>query len=86
MILQDFAAYSQKSYYVYSVIGIYKSNATKPFCLDIGGSFKPGSFGKTSREKAIINAIAEKYGDMTEKGDPRFLEARMEPGKCLLPK
>ena len=46
-------------------------------CLDIGGSFKPGSFGKKSREKAMVEAIAEKYGDMTGKGDPRFLEARM---------
>jgi len=46
-------------------------------CLDISGSFKPGSFGKTPREQAMIKALAEKYGDITEKGDPRFLEARM---------
>lgn len=50
---------------------------TLPGCLDIGGSFKPGSFGKTPREQAMVKAIAEKYGDLTEKGDPRFLEARM---------
>lgn len=46
-------------------------------CLDIGGSFKPGSFGKTPREQAMVEAIAEKYGDLSEKGDPQFLEARM---------
>ncbi len=46
-------------------------------CKDITGSFKPGSFGKTTREKAMIEAIKEKYGDITQKGDPRFLEARM---------
>ncbi len=50
---------------------------TLPGCLDIGGSFKPGSFGKTPREQAMVKAIAEKYGDLAEKGDPRFLEARM---------
>ena len=46
-------------------------------CLDIGGSFKPGSFGKTPKEKAMVEAITEKYGDLTQKGEPRFLEARM---------
>jgi hypothetical protein len=46
-------------------------------CKDITGSFKPGSFGKTTREKTMIEAIKEKYGDITQKGDPRFLEARM---------
>lgn len=46
-------------------------------CKDISGNFKPGSFGKTSREKAMVEAITQKYGSLTEKGDPRFLEARM---------
>lgn len=46
-------------------------------CLDIGGSFKPGSFGKTPREEAMVEALAEKYGDLTERGEPHFLEARM---------
>lgn len=46
-------------------------------CQDISGSFKPDSFGKTPRETAMVEAISEKYGDMTEKGEPRFLEARM---------
>lgn len=46
-------------------------------CLDITGSFKPGSFGKTPREEAMIKAIAGKYGDLSQKGEPRFLEARM---------
>lgn len=46
-------------------------------CRDIGDSFKPTSFGKTPREQAMVEAIGEKYGDLTEKGDPRFLEARM---------
>lgn len=46
-------------------------------CLDIGGSFKPGSFGKTPKEQAMVEALSEKYGDLTEKGEPQFLEARM---------
>jgi len=46
-------------------------------CLDITGSFKPGSFGKTAKEQAMVEAISEKYGDLTEKGEPRILEARM---------
>lgn len=46
-------------------------------CKDITGTYKPGSFGKTPREKAMVSAVTEKYGDLTEKGDPRFLEARM---------
>ena len=44
-------------------------------CKDITDSFKPGSFGNTPEEKAMVEAITEKYGDLTEKGDPRFLEA-----------
>ncbi len=46
-------------------------------CKDITGTYKPGSFGKTPREKAMVEAVTEKYGDLTQKGDPRFLEARM---------
>ncbi len=46
-------------------------------CGDIADSYKPGSFGKTPRETAMVEAITEKHGDLTEKGDPRFLEARM---------
>ncbi len=48
-----------------------------PGCKDITGTFKPGSFGKTPREQAMVSAVTEKYGDLTQKGDPRFLEARM---------
>jgi hypothetical protein len=44
-------------------------------CKDITDSFKPGSFGNTPEEKAMVEAITEKYGDLTKKGDPRFLEA-----------
>ena len=46
-------------------------------CKDITDSFKPGSFGKTAQEQAMVQAITEKYGDLTQKGDPRFLEAMM---------
>ncbi len=46
-------------------------------CKDITGTYKPGSFGKTPRETAMVAAVTEKYGDLTQKGDPRFLEARM---------
>lgn len=46
-------------------------------CKDITGTFKPGSFGKTPREKAMVEALKGKYGDLTQKGEPRFLEARM---------
>jgi len=41
------------------------------------GSFKPGSFGKKPGEKAMVEAITKKYGDLSQKGEPRFLEARM---------
>jgi len=44
-------------------------------CKDISDSFKPGSFGKTPEEQAMVQAITEKYGDLTQKGNPRFVEA-----------
>lgn len=46
-------------------------------CKDLTDSFKPGSFGQTTEEKAMVQAITEKYGDLTQKGNPRFLEAMM---------
>ena len=46
-------------------------------CKDITDSFKPGSFGNTPEENAMVKAITEKYGDLTQDGDPRFLEAMM---------
>lgn len=46
-------------------------------CKDITGTFKPGSFGKTPREQAMVEALKGKYGDLTQKGEPRFLEARV---------
>ncbi len=46
-------------------------------CKDITDSFKPGSFGQTTQEKAMVEAITEKYGDLTQSGAPRLLEAMM---------
>lgn len=46
-------------------------------CKDITDSYKPGSFGKTTEEDAMVKAITNKYGDMTKGGNPRFLEAMM---------
>ncbi|MTI95473.1 MAG: hypothetical protein FH749_08275 [Firmicutes bacterium] len=43
-------------------------------CKDIQDSFKPGSFGQTEEEQAMVEALTDKYGDLTEFGDPRFLE------------
>ena len=44
-------------------------------CKDITDTFKAGSFGKSPQETAMVEAITEKYGDLTQEGDPRFLEA-----------
>jgi hypothetical protein len=46
-------------------------------CKDITDSYKPGSFGKTPEEDAMVKAITSKYGDMSKGGSPRFLEAMM---------
>ena len=46
-------------------------------CKDITDSYKPGSFGKTAEEKQMVDSITEKYGDMTEEGNPRLLEVMM---------
>lgn len=46
-------------------------------CTDISDSYKPGSFGTTEEEMQIVDAVTEKYGDMTAKGEPRILELMM---------
>lgn len=44
-------------------------------CKDITDTFKAGSFGKSPQETAMVEAITEKYGDLTQDGEPRILEA-----------
>ncbi len=44
-------------------------------CKDITDTFKAGNFGKSPQETAMVEAITEKYGDLTKDGEPRFLEA-----------
>jgi hypothetical protein len=44
-------------------------------CKDITDTFKADSFGKSPQETAMVEAITEKYGDLTKDGEPRFLEA-----------
>jgi len=46
-------------------------------CTDISDSYKPGSFGTTEEEQQIVEAVTEKYGDMTASGEPRLLEVMM---------
>ncbi|WP_319508931.1 hypothetical protein [uncultured Methanolobus sp.] len=46
-------------------------------CTDISDSYKPGSFGTTEEEMKIVEAVTEKYGDMTATGEPRLLEVMM---------
>lgn len=46
-------------------------------CVDITDSYKPGSFGATEEEAEMIDVMTEKYGDMTQDGDPRLLEVMM---------
>jgi hypothetical protein len=46
-------------------------------CTDISDSYKPGSFGATEEEQQIVDAVTEKYGDMTASGEPRLLEVMM---------
>ncbi|MDG6243139.1 MAG: hypothetical protein QCH31_01930 [Methanolobus sp.] len=46
-------------------------------CTDISDSYKPGSFGATEQEQQIVDAVTEKYGDMTASGAPRLLEVMM---------
>ncbi|MBN1376611.1 MAG: hypothetical protein JXA01_10715 [Dehalococcoidia bacterium] len=58
-------------------------------CKDIAGNIKArfgklteristvspaGKFGSTAEEKAMVNAVTEKYGDLQQSGDPRILE------------
>ena len=37
-------------------------------CTDISDSYKPGSFGTTEEEMQIVDAVTDKYGDMTATG------------------
>jgi hypothetical protein len=46
-------------------------------CTDISDSYKPGSFGGTEEEMQIVDAVTDKYGDMTATGEPRLLEVMM---------
>lgn len=46
-------------------------------CVDITDSYKPGNFGATEEEAEMVNAITEKYGDVTQDGEPRLLEVMM---------
>jgi hypothetical protein len=46
-------------------------------CTDISDSYKPGSFGTTEEEMQIVDAVTDKYGDMTATGEPRLLEVMM---------
>ncbi len=46
-------------------------------CTDISDSYKPGSFGATEEEQQIVEAVTDKYGDMTATGEPRLLEVMM---------
>lgn len=46
-------------------------------CKDITASFKPGSFGASAQETAMITALTTKHGDLRESGPPRFLETMM---------
>ena len=46
-------------------------------CKDIQDAFKPGSFGKSPEETAMVEAVMERYGDLREDGEPRILEAMM---------
>ena len=47
-------------------------------CFDISGKFRPGSFGNTKEEVAMLESLTEKYGNLAEKGGaPRFLEVMM---------
>lgn len=46
-------------------------------CKDVSDRYRPASFGRTADEKAMVEALSEKYGDLTQSGEPRFLEARM---------
>lgn len=44
-------------------------------CKDITDRFKPASFGNSKEEAAMVEALKEKYGDLSQKGEPRILEA-----------
>lgn len=46
-------------------------------CKDITDSFKPGNFGGSAQEQAMVNALTSKHGDLRESGPPRILETMM---------
>lgn len=46
-------------------------------CQDIGDRYRPTSFGNTQEDLAMIDHITEQYGDLTARGEPRFLELTM---------
>jgi hypothetical protein len=46
-------------------------------CKDIVDTHRPGSFGNTPEEKEMVQNLITNYGDLTSKGEPRFLELTM---------
>jgi len=60
-----------------AIIIFFLALVALPGCKDIEGSFRPESFGNTKEENQMVQAITEKYGDLTARGDPRLLEAMM---------
>jgi hypothetical protein len=44
-----------------------------PACKDISGKAK-ADFGSSPKDKAVVDYFNGKYGDITQKGEPRFLE------------
>jgi hypothetical protein len=58
--------------YVLLVVSILLSG-----CVDITDSYKPGNFGATEEEAEMVSVMTEKYGDMTQEGNPRLLEVMM---------
>lgn len=45
-------------------------------CTDITtGTHKAGTFGNSEKDQENLNKFIEKYGDLSEKGEPSFLEA-----------
>lgn len=46
-------------------------------CRDIRDTYRPGSFGRTPEEEAMVSALMDRYGDLREHGEPRILEAMM---------
>lgn len=46
-------------------------------CFDISDRAQAGNFGNTQEESTAVSAITQKYGELTQRGDPRFLEPVM---------